>query len=175
MERVDGRPGVGCATFDEVLTRYQADIYRFGAQLTRDRGEADNLYQETVLTAFHAFDDVDRPASCRAWLFTIATNAFLSDRRHRGPEVSRDDERAAEVRSTSSVHTDRLDSHTLLQEVEAFVAALPLQQRVALVQRKYHDLSYAEIAATLGCSEAVARTSVYEAVRTLRARIGDRL
>ena len=175
MERIDGHPGAGCSTFDDMLTRYHAEIYCFGARLTRDRSEANTLYQETLSKAFHAFDGIDRPANYRAWLFTIATNAFLSDQRHRGPEVSRDDERAAEVRSTSPVHTDRLDSHTLLQEVEECIAALPPQQRVALVQRQYHDLSYAEIAATLGCSEAVARASVYEAVRTLRAHIGNRL
>ena len=72
-------------------------------------------------------------------------------------------------------HSALLDSHDLLLEVEASVAALPPRQRVALVQRKYHDRNYAEIAASLCCSEAAARASVYEALRTLRDRLGDRL
>jgi RNA polymerase sigma-70 factor, ECF subfamily len=175
MERVDARPGAGCATFDDVLAHHQADIYRFGVHLTRDRGEADNLYQETLAKAFHAFDEIDGPASCRAWLFTIATTTFLGDRRRRGSERSGDAEQAAEVQGTSPGHTDRLDSHTLLREVEAGVATLPPHQWVALVQRLYFDLGYAEIAATLCCTEAVARAHVHEALRALRTRIGDRL
>ena len=174
MERVDGRSGIGCSTFDEVLTRYQADIYRFGAHLTGDRAAANDLYQETLWKAFHAFE-IDRPASGRAWLFTIATNAFLSDPCRRGPKSAPGEERAPEVQGTSPDQAGRLDAHMLLREVEAFVAFLPPEQRVALVQRKFHDLSYTEIAATLGCSEAVARASVHEAVRTLRTHIGDRL
>ena len=57
--------------------------------------------------------------------------------------------------------------------VEAFVADLPCQQRVALVQRMFHDRTYAEIGATLCCSEEAARASVYEAIRTLRHRVWD--
>ena len=52
--------------------------------------------------------------------------------------------------------------------MESFVAALPLKQRLALIQRKYHELSYADIATNLGSSEAAARASVHEALRKLR-------
>ena len=57
--------------------------------------------------------------------------------------------------------------------MEAFVADLPCQQRVALVQRMFLDRTYAEIGATLCCSEEAARASVYEAIRTLRHRVWD--
>ncbi|MDF3042028.1 MAG: polymerase, sigma-24 subunit, subfamily, partial [Thermomicrobiales bacterium] len=78
------------------------------------------------------------------------------------PDVSRDDD-------------GRLDASTLLREVEAFIENLPPKQRVALVQRKYLDIGYAEIAATLGCSEEAARRSVHEALKKLRSCFGDRI
>jgi DNA-directed RNA polymerase specialized sigma24 family protein len=37
--------------------------------------------------------------------------------------------------------------------------------------RKYQELSYAEIAAALECTEAAARANVYQAVRKLRTRL----
>jgi RNA polymerase sigma-70 factor (ECF subfamily) len=52
---------------------------------------------------------------------------------------------------------------------------LPPKQRVALVQRKYLEMDYAEIAEMLGCSEPAARRSVHEALRKLRDRFGDRI
>ena len=167
--------GGGCPGFDDVLERFQAEIYRFAVHLTRNHADADDLYQETVLKAFRAFDRLDGAANHRAWLYRIATNAFLSDRRKRGREGSLDGERAEAIPATATDDAARLDARDLLAEVEVFVAALPPKQRVALVQRKYHDLSYAEIAANLRCSEAAARASVHEALRKLRDRFGDRL
>jgi DNA-directed RNA polymerase specialized sigma24 family protein len=63
----------------------------------------------------------------------------------------------------------------LLAEVAAFLANLPVRQRLALIQRMYHDLSYTEIAASLRCSEVGARTSVHQALRTLGDHFGERL
>jgi RNA polymerase sigma-70 factor, ECF subfamily len=167
-----GCPEVDYATFDEVLGHYQAEVYYFAVHLTRDRAEANDLYQETVLTAFNAFDERDRPANYRSWLFTIATDAFLSDRHGHGPESSPGKEQAANG-GTSPIQADRLDAHTLRREVDAFVATLPGPQWVALVQRRYLNRGYAEIAETLRCSEVAARASVYEALRAMRVHIGD--
>jgi DNA-directed RNA polymerase specialized sigma24 family protein len=63
----------------------------------------------------------------------------------------------------------------LQREVATFVAALPYQQRTALMLRLRHKLGYAEIAGTLGCSEREARSTVYELLHSLRAHLGDRL
>lgn len=63
----------------------------------------------------------------------------------------------------------------LQHEAATFVAALPYQQRTALKLRLHHHLGYAEIAGTLGCAEGEARSTVYEALHSLRAHLGDRL
>ena len=171
-----GGPTLGCCpSFEDVLARYQEEIYRFATHLTRNRADADDLYQETLLKAYRAFDRLDGSANHRAWLYKIATNAFLSDRRKRAREGPLDGEQAAAIPAASADHAARLDARDLLREVESFVAALPVKQRVALIQRKYHDLSYAEVAANLRCSEAAARANVHEALRKLRERFGDRL
>ena len=71
------------ATFDETLARYGAEIYRFALHLTRNRPDADDLYQETALKAYRAWDRLPCDANHRAWLYRIATNAILSNRRQR--------------------------------------------------------------------------------------------
>ncbi|MDQ3410812.1 MAG: RNA polymerase sigma factor [Chloroflexota bacterium] len=164
-----------CPTFEAVLTRYQGEIFRFAVHLTRNHADADDLYQETVLKAYRAFDRLDGAANHRAWLYRIATNAFLSDRRKRNRERPLDEARASQLPGAATDDAARLDAGNLLREVDAFVAALPAKQRLALIQRKYHDLSYAEIAGNLRCSEAAARANVHEALRKLRHQFGDRL
>jgi RNA polymerase sigma-70 factor (ECF subfamily) len=164
-----------CPSFDQVLARYQTEIYRFATHLTRNHADADDLYQETLLKAYRAFDRLDGEANHRAWLYRIATNTFLSERRKLGRVGPLDATQAEAIPEVASDDAARLDARDLLSEVEMFVAALPLKQRIALVQRKYHDLSYADIAVNLRCSEAAARASVHEALRKLRGRFGDRL
>jgi DNA-directed RNA polymerase specialized sigma24 family protein len=67
------------------------------------------------------------------------------------------------------------ESLGLHREVAAFVAALPWEQRAALTLRRHHKRGYAEIAATLRCSECEARAIVYEVLRSLRVHVADRL
>ena len=163
-------------TFDETLARHGAEIYRFALHLTRNRTDADDLYQETALKAYRAWDRLPCDANHRAWLYRIASNTFLSDKRKTSRLHSLDAQETVESIPAASRDDDgRLDAGNLLREVEGFIEALPPKQRIALVQRKYLDIGYPEIAATLGCSEEAARRSVHEALRKLRDRFGDRI
>jgi RNA polymerase sigma-70 factor (ECF subfamily) len=164
------------ATFDETLARFGAEIYRFALHLTRNRSDADDLYQETALKAYRAWDRLPCDANHRAWLYRIASNTFLSDKRKTSRLRSLDaDETVDSIPAASQDDDGRLDAGDLLRDVEGFIENLPPKQRIALVQRKYLDIGYPEIAATLGCSEEAARRSVHEALRKLRDRFGDRI
>ncbi len=162
-------------TFEVVLERYQAEIFRYSMQMTRNPADADDLYQETMLKAYRAYGRLDGDANVRAWMYRIATNTFLSDRRKHGRVDLLDDVAAQAIPAAQTDHAAGLDARALLQEVAVFVDGLPPKQRVALTLRKYHELGYAEIAETLRCSEAAARASVHEALRKLRDCFGDRL
>jgi RNA polymerase sigma-70 factor (ECF subfamily) len=172
MKAAHGCGASASPTFDEVLACIQDAIYRYALHLTRTRVAADEVYQETVLTAYHEFDRLDGSANHRAWLYGIATNAFLCDRRHRSTEDSLIEESVESDRAATTVQPEAPD---LLTEVATFMANLPVRQRLALIQRMYHGLSYTEIAACLQCSEVTARASVRQALRTLRDHFGERL
>jgi RNA polymerase sigma-70 factor, ECF subfamily len=172
---VDASPAASHPTFDEVLARHQDELYRYAAHLTRNRAEADDLYLETLLDAYRALDQFNGPANHRIWLYMLATRAFLRDGRPRGRAGPSGVERATEILGTPSKNATRLDERNLLRVVEVLVADLPLTQRVALVLRMFHDLSYAEIAVSLRCPEEAAQASVHAALRSLRDHLEDRL
>src|SRR5688500_5830899 len=79
-----GLLAVPIVTFDDLLTRHQTEIFRYCLQMTRNRADADDLYQETLIKAYRAFGRLDGAANHRAWLYKIATNTFLSGRRRAG-------------------------------------------------------------------------------------------
>lgn len=162
-------------TFEEVLERHGPEVYRFLLNLARNQPDADDLYQETALKAYRAFGRLDPGANCRAWLYRIAGNTFFSDRRKHGRVGQLDDLTAGRLEAPLADDAARLDARDLLAEVAALVDRLPRKQRLALIARKHQDLSYAEIAELLDCSEAAARANVHEALRKLRNALGDRL
>lgn len=162
-------------TFDDLLERHQREIYRFSLQLTRNRADADDLYQETLIKAYRAFDRLDGDANHRAWLFRIATNTFLSSRRRVKREDPLDDTLESVLPADPVDHVAELEARDLLMEVQRFVESLPDKQRIALILRKYHEMGYSDIAANLKCSEAAARANVHEALRKLRDCFGDRI
>jgi RNA polymerase sigma-70 factor (ECF subfamily) len=166
----------GQVTFDDTLARHGAEIYRFALHLTRNRPDADDLYQETALKAYRAWDRLPCDANHRAWLYRIASNTFLSEKRKTARLRSLEADGLAETMPAAGQDDDgRLDAGNVLKDVAAFIEALPPKQRIALVQRKYLDIGYPEIAVILGCSEAAARRSVHEALRKLREQFGDRV
>jgi RNA polymerase sigma-70 factor, ECF subfamily len=162
-------------TFDDLLTRFQTELYRYALQLTRNRTGADDLFQETLLKAFRAFDRLDGAANHRAWLYRIMTNTFLNGRRRSDRERPLDVVVEATMPSDQVDHAASIDARELLFEVATFVDNLPTKQRAALVLRKYQEMGYNEIAAILDTSEGAARANVHEALRKLRERFDDRL
>jgi RNA polymerase sigma-70 factor (ECF subfamily) len=175
----DASASASCAlpivTFDDLVDRHQGEIFRYSLHLTRNRADADDLYQETLIKAFRAFDRLDGDANHRAWLYRIATNTFLSGKRKSNREDSLDAAGETITPADPSDHAADAEARDLLAEVERFVATLPDKQRVALILRKYQEMDYADIAANLKCSEAAARANVHEALRKLRDCFGERL
>jgi RNA polymerase sigma factor (sigma-70 family) len=160
-------------TFDMVLTTHQAEIYRFAVYLTGNQPDADDLFQETMLKAFRAFGRLPADANHRAWLYRIATNAFLDDRRKLARVQSLAPDHEVVVADSAAEIADRLDARDVLDAVWAMITTLPPKQRIAFVLRKYHGQEYYEIAAVLRTTPAAARANVHEALRKLRAAFGD--
>jgi RNA polymerase sigma-70 factor (ECF subfamily) len=161
--------------FTVIIERHGDEIYRFACQLAGNRVDADDLYQETLLKAFRAFEKLPADANFRAWLYRICSNSFISDRRKHGRVSPMNDVVADTLAVSAPDHARALDARDLLQEVERFVDELPPKQRVALVLRKHHEYGYAEIASILDSSEAAARANVHEALTKLRGAFAHRM
>jgi RNA polymerase sigma factor (sigma-70 family) len=156
-------PGRGSAApppFERVIEAHGRALLRFcAARAGADRAE--DVFQETMLAALRAYEQVRDPGQVRSWLFSIAARKAIDSHR-------------AEARAPRPVEdpapaSDAADEITLLDEaVWEPVRALPDKQREAVTLRFLGDLSHREIAAVMETSEAAARRNVFEALRRLR-------
>ncbi|MDI3339641.1 MAG: RNA polymerase sigma factor [Sphaerobacter sp.] len=164
------------ALFEGLVARHQAEIYAYIFRMVRHDGEAQDLCQETFLRAYRAYAGLQGAPNYRAWLYRIATNTTLNALRQRRTRARAVAALAQEqLRSTTGDPAGDLDQRDLLERIADAIAALPLKQRLALTQRRFQGLSYAEIAEALGMSEEAARANVYQAVRKLRAQFAREL
>jgi RNA polymerase sigma factor (sigma-70 family) len=71
-------------TFEEEALPHVDRLFRFGMRLERDRAEAEDLVQETLIQALQSFHRFVPGTNCRAWLMSILRHVRGSRLRSRG-------------------------------------------------------------------------------------------
>ena len=154
--------------FAELAERHRPEILRYLTRLLGNEADAQDVCQDVFLRAQQAFVRLAPDSNSRAWLYRIATNGALNSKRQR----SRFAARAADVDLDTLPAAAVTESNDELRALRRAVQMLPARQRAALMLRRFHDMSYAEIAASVGGNQATARANVYQAIKKLRAALG---
>lgn len=162
--------------FGVLYERYEAQLLGFFWRATRRADIAADLTAEVFAAALESAASF-RPqsGSARGWLFGIARHELadtwergrVEDRARRRMEVAPQtltDEALERVEELAS-HASR-DTLVLLE-------SLPEDQRRAVDGRVLNELDYAELAASLSCSQSLVRQRVSRGLRTLRARLQE--
>jgi RNA polymerase sigma-70 factor, ECF subfamily len=102
------QPVTGAADPAEELVDHIPALRAFAIVLTRNRSEADDLVQDTLVKAWSNLDKYTRGTNLRAWLFTILRNTFFSLRRKYKREVPDPDGIHAASLFEKPVHDSRL-------------------------------------------------------------------
>jgi RNA polymerase sigma-70 factor (ECF subfamily) len=152
--------------FAVLIERYWDRLYRWLCRLTRDPTSAEDIAQETFLKAFAAVNSFRAGSNFRAWLFRIAHNNFVNQRRairqNRKPLVP-------EVAEDPRGPVGETLSHEAVRLIAEAVAKLPSDFRGALTLRVEEGLSFRDIAEVLGITEETARWRVFKARQKLMA------
>ena len=146
-------------------------LLRFAIRLTRDRAEAEDLVQESMLAAWRKRSLYEGRGSFAGFLRSTALRLFLNERarakRRGGLEV----EGLAPLRRASSAASDLLERRDAL---EYFIArtgealeSLPSEQRDAFIQFRFEGLTCAEIAERGGTPVKTVETRVRRATLAL--------
>lgn len=120
-------------------------LRRFARNLTRNPHDADDMVQVAVERALTRLDQWHRDARLDGWLFKIIRNAWIDEVRAR----SRRDALFAPEAAGESVGVATMDQEVDRLSVEAAMAQLPQDQRVALSLVLVEGLPYKEAAAVL--------------------------
>jgi RNA polymerase sigma-70 factor (ECF subfamily) len=150
------------------MRKHEKEIYQFTYRMTGNREDAADVLQDTFFRAFRAFPRLPAQANHRAWLYRIASRSAMNLARSKKVRRALPLDRAQHLAESNSDLENLVETRRLVGCLGEILRALPVRQRIALLQRKYQDLSYREIAATLNCSEQSARAHVYQAMTKIR-------
>lgn len=151
-------------SFARLVERYWDRLYRWLYHMTHDAHAAEDLAQETFLKAFARLDTFRPGSNFRAWLFRIAHNNFVNQRRGR-PQARQPLPEA--VPATGESPEDETLSREALAELARAVGRLPADFREAFLLRAEEGLSFREIAGIQGITEQTARWRVFKARQKL--------
>jgi RNA polymerase sigma-70 factor (ECF subfamily) len=160
-----------------ILLRPHANgVLTFLVRMLGDRARGEELFQDVFLAVWTARQTYRFPRPFRAWLFGIAANHCRNERRQRERRPVTVDPLTldAGVGASDSPMAGAVATETRLI-VEDAVTTLPTQQRTAVVLRVWNGCSFAEIAESLGCTEATARSHLSLALGTLRRCLEPKL
>lgn len=154
--------------FQRFLDEQREPVWRF-LVASVGREHADDCFQETFLAALRAYPRLRDAENLRGWALTIAHRKALDHHRARARNpvpVEEVPERAASPAPGPGAGLDAELTWTA-------VRLLPPRQRAVLTLRFAGDLTHAQTAAALGCSEDASRQAQRDGLRTLRRTMED--
>ena len=147
----------------QLYVTHAPNATRLAYLLTGDPDAAQDLVQEAFLRIFRRFADLRGFERFSSYLYRTIVN--LARGRARQEQIQHRYRERSLVPSAGPDASDRLESR---EAFRASLMGLPQRQRAAIFLRYYEDLSEAQTAAILGCSESAAKSLVHRALEALR-------
>lgn len=166
--------------FDKLIGKYHKPVINIIYRMIQDAHEADDLAQEVFIRVYNSAKSYKPEAKFFTWIYKITRNVCLNELRRRKKKFisldeevfTEDDELKREIADTQ-IDSPYQDAYkTELQEVvKEAIESLPENQRMAVILRRYEDLSYEDIAKTMDCSVSAVKSLLNRAKESLKDKL----
>jgi RNA polymerase sigma-70 factor (ECF subfamily) len=160
--------------FEEIFYRFGKPVLSFIYSMTGDRALAEELTQETFIRAFQNIGFRRAGAKISTWLFGIAHNVVreaVREKYRQKRSVALDEPALSQLRDTTQAADEIMISRETARHIQAAIASLPDDHRVAFVLKMIHRLQYEEISNITGASVGKLKTDTHRARLEVRRRM----
>ncbi len=169
--------------FDVMVETFAPMLFRYARRMCGSDPDAEDILQDTFLTAKEKIHQFRGDGKLRNWLFSIAGNACRQ--RHRKAGGSQRELRLEDVMTTHEEMlevtpskwefnpADRLLNEELKARLEGAIAEVPLTNRGVLIMRDVEGLSTRETADALDISEEAVKIRLHRARAFVRNQLKD--
>jgi len=170
------------AEFERVALVHVNALYGTALRLTHNQRDAEDLVQDTLLSAYKSFGQFEPGSQCKAWLFRILTNTFINKYRRRILETSvaqgMQQEGSSGMMSAGGVRAARdaeelLDYALMGESIQRALSALPEEFRIAVVLCDVEEFTYREIADIMDCPVGTVMSRLHRGRKLLQAALRE--
>jgi len=154
--------------FGELVTRYQTGVFNVCYRLLHERGEAEDLAQETFMRAYDRLHTFDLEREFGPWIRRVAANLCLNHLESQKVTAPLDEERDADE---SPRPEKQVEVQERSEQIRKALLSLPLHYRVIVELRHYQDLSYDEIATELNIPLSDVKSHLFRARKLLAEKL----
>lgn len=160
--------------WDAIVREHAGWVYRLAFRLTGNRPDAEDLTQDVFVRVFRSLSTYV-PGSFEGWLYRITTNLFLDQARRKARVRFDPLLDVHQQRLPGASGADQIAAETTFDaDVEAALAALPPQFRLAVVLSDVECISYQEIAHLCGIRPGTVRSRIHRGRSMLRQALAHR-
>jgi RNA polymerase sigma-70 factor (ECF subfamily) len=167
---VDRAQAGDLAAFEELVRRHQQGLFSYLYRMCRNSSDAEEMAQAAMVRAWEKLGGFRGASSFKTWLYRIGTNLCFNLRTRRKPTEELSETMAApDCEGPEQVYQQRVREAV----VRTALAGLPNDQRAALVLSVYHDMSYQEIAHTMGKTVRAVDSLLFRAKTNVRKALAE--
>ncbi len=159
--------------FEKLYTAYQTRLFRYLLRMLGDTGTAEELTNDTMVSAWKAAGNIKGQSKPSTWLFAIARNKALNTMRGQRP-VMVDVETAVVIAASSDSPEKTVSRGSLQAAIKQALNELSADHREVLELTFYQDLSYQEIAEIVQCPINTVKTRMFYAKKKLQEVLEQR-
>jgi RNA polymerase sigma-70 factor (ECF subfamily) len=173
--------GGDTSAFEKVIERHQALVAGTAARMLGSNSDVEDIAQQVFIRVWKSAHRYVPRAKFTTWLLKITRNLVFNELRRakRRAQVPLQSEPGAEEIPLKDETNPAPDASLLEEElqraIEEAIMQLPESQRMALVLRRYEQLSYEEIAEVLDLSVPAVKSVLFRARTELRSRLNKYL
>src|SRR5205809_6038228 len=171
QKRAPAAAGAAWAAFEAEGLPHVDRLFRLAMWFERNRSEAEDLVQETMMQALQSFHRYQPGTNCRAWLMTILQNVWSNRRRARGrsPLVDDPDDQIGQATPFVPPVPQELTDEELL----GALGRIPAAFQEVIVLCDVEELTYKEMADALAIPLGTVMSRLHRGRALLRAELGS--
>tara|TARA_B100000029_G_C17436771_1_gene909958 strand:- start:439 stop:993 length:555 start_codon:yes stop_codon:yes gene_type:complete len=161
--------------FHELVSLHDERVMTLALQLTRDKQDAEDLYQDVFMKAYKAINSFRLESEFFTWLYRITVNSFYNLQR-----------KASRIKQQESLDPEKDPAHDIAdsakssaekEEIQTAVTQalnqLPTQQKTVFVMKHYEGLKVREIANIMEISDGTVKRYLFRAMEKLRPMLKE--
>lgn len=166
--------------FQELVKRFQKNVFALLYQLAPEWRDLNDLSQEVFIRVYRGIHNLRNPKIFKSWLNQIVLNLFYDELRKRPRRLktvsmdqtyeddSGENEFIREIRDSKQRPDEVISGYETRDAIKKAMAQLPEQFRTAIVLRELQGLQYEEIAEILGCALGTVKSRIWRARERLQ-------